>query len=849
MIAVRKHRAFAAACEARHAATCVLTLLVIVSGCRPEVRLDDLAVEFTGRRGQLQVGGPHVGLEFHHSRPVPSRISFYNPVANSIDLSTDYWFRDRSQPVSVTVTSNGHTDTLGTRSVDYRSTPGSVVFEDDTDGAWTRVTYRFLETIPAMAMTVRLANRTSDHMEIQAVTRLALLIRTSHAYTPRGQSSLREDTDGWDVIADFEAADTDSAAVFVVNVGTDPVRFEAVDRSDDELGSFTEARFSYEASLNPGDSIEIVQIIGSAARSEAQTLTAAARTEWRADVHRYEDRVGSYAIDSGFDLADSNLVRTARWSRALLQANRHHLDGRIVPMPCPAQYNFFFTHDLLLTDLGAVIFDVNRVREDLRYVHALAGGDSLLPHAYYWRDDGYKTEWANSDNWNHLWFIILVGSYLKHSGDQVTVDDIWPVVAHSARLILENEQDGLMYAERPDWWDIGHVYGARAYLTSLTIRALRAYGYLSVRLGREQEKAAGYLELARQMNERMIDLLWDEDSGYLFNMLEGTTPDRHYYSGSLLSVAFGQLGQERSERLLGTARAELLDENIGIRNAMPPDFHTLVSTYRFLPGDVGDPYRYMNGGVWPQGIAWYGLALLEADRPEDALDVLRRFLSLDGILNSPNGQPAFFEYRDADPSLPSYGRIDKTTFLWAGGWYLNLLYGLAGARENEWNLYFDPRLPSELGDVSYDLMLRGEMARVRWSGVGAHLRRIMVDGRRAYSAVVTSRASEILLERGVPGTPYVAAATTVVSDAMYDDSTGELRVVLQTLPGQRVGLDIVGPVPIVHSSIEGFDSRVEPSVVSTVTDVASAEVRFVSSGSRAEVVLRFARPSRRLRVE
>jgi hypothetical protein len=46
------------------------------------------------------------------------------------------------------------------------------------------------------------------------------------------------------------------------------------------------------------------------------------------------------------------------WSKALLASNLHYIEDQYLPMPFPAEYIFFFTHDLLLTSLGAVYFDV-----------------------------------------------------------------------------------------------------------------------------------------------------------------------------------------------------------------------------------------------------------------------------------------------------------------------------------------------------------------------------------------------------------------------------------------------------------------------------------------------------------
>jgi len=75
----------------------IVTFLIIIFGnliIFPQILSDSLiSVKFKGD-AKIEVGSPYVGMEFHHSFPVPQRISFYYPVANSIDLSTDYWKRD-----------------------------------------------------------------------------------------------------------------------------------------------------------------------------------------------------------------------------------------------------------------------------------------------------------------------------------------------------------------------------------------------------------------------------------------------------------------------------------------------------------------------------------------------------------------------------------------------------------------------------------------------------------------------------------------------------------------------------------------------------------------------------------
>ena len=431
--------------------------------------------------------------------------------------------------------------------------------------------------------------------------------------------------------------------------------------------------------------------------------------------------------------------------------------------------------------------------------------DSILPHARYWKDSTYVTEFANADNWNHLWVVILAASYLKHSGDTLTVGAMLPTLQKSLALMLSNERDGLMHAERPDWWDIGHVPGPRAYLTALTIRALDAYAYVALRLGREDADLASHAATGARMRRALVEELWDEDAGYLLNGLDTTTIDRHYYTGSLLAAAYGLLDADKRDTLLETARRELLDENVGVRNAMPMDYHLLTDLYQFQEGEVGTPGLYMNGGVWPQGNAWYALGLIEAGRVDDARGALERYLSVAGVRDSPNGQPAFYEYRNADSGSPAYGSVDKPTFLWAGGWFLHVLYQLAGVRETPWNLSFSPNLPRGFENVTYDLSVEGVQGRVSWSGEGTTFRRILVDGAEVPSAVLMGPASRIELERGTPEAPYLAAASCIVDQVVREDEGRSLAVRVRGVVGQRVEMTIVAPTRLSTVRVNGAE--------------------------------------------
>ena len=71
-----------------HACACAMSLGIF------DAQAQGPETVFTGKFGQVEVGGRYAGAEFHGSRPLPSRISFFYPVANSVDLSKDYWKRE-----------------------------------------------------------------------------------------------------------------------------------------------------------------------------------------------------------------------------------------------------------------------------------------------------------------------------------------------------------------------------------------------------------------------------------------------------------------------------------------------------------------------------------------------------------------------------------------------------------------------------------------------------------------------------------------------------------------------------------------------------------------------------------
>lgn len=63
-------------------------------GCGARVavdsRHDQLKATHTGKYDEVEIGSKYVGLELLNGSPLLNRISFYYPVANSVDLTRDY---------------------------------------------------------------------------------------------------------------------------------------------------------------------------------------------------------------------------------------------------------------------------------------------------------------------------------------------------------------------------------------------------------------------------------------------------------------------------------------------------------------------------------------------------------------------------------------------------------------------------------------------------------------------------------------------------------------------------------------------------------------------------------------
>jgi len=750
-----------------------------------------LAVQYTGD-AKIEVGGPFVGVSFHHSGMIPQRISFFYPVANSIDHSRDYWTRDTSYVGEWTLKiGDGLSNSIGKEPAPFELTPASVSFTQGKEEYRVQADYRFCRNKPAMILTIQIVNTSDKTEKFEFSTYLKTSIRTCHTFRPIDQAVSTLEGDA--AYFHFQENDADHAVVFVANAGD-----KATESSLSGPSLSPAVSHVYTKDLKPGESLNIVRIIGSSKIEESREMVSYLQKNYLREIEEYGQNVIRQAFSKSIlNTGSPETDHSAAYAKAVMAANAHYLDGEIVPMPCPAEYNFYFTHDALVTDLAAVNFDIMRVKNDLDYIIRHANDIYIIPHAYYWKDGRYVTEFADSDNWNNFWFVQVSAKYLRHSGDRSFVESLFPYITTSVKnSLLTLEEDYLMWSYRPDWWDIGHNYGPRTYMTILAIKSLRDYVYLSTALDKPDVPVQKYTSLADSMQTALVEKLWHEETGYLMNYHNDGSLDEHYYIGSLLAAHYGLLDEEKQNKLVQTATSVMVDPAVGIYNAYPMDFEQWGDFMKFSGNEAGAKYYYFNGGIWPQGNAWYAMALIANREKAKADEFISNTMSLHGIMDGPNGQPAYYEVRNANKENPAeYGTVDKPQFLWAGAWYLNCLYQLYGVTDNGWNIALDPFLGEDQNECTLSLYVNGNPLLIHLKGRGEVIQEIKYDDSAVNTAVFPENIPDMknisVILGQKPKYPIFLNTQSVLESCRFDND--QFRLTLKAYPGHACESVMISP--------------------------------------------------------
>ncbi len=679
------------------------------------------------KEAKIEVGSNFIGLEFHKSRPLPQRISFYYPLANSIDVSTDYWYRDTTYVIKGIVQLGNDKIDLTKEVFPFKLTPFSVDFQNEYNNKIIKISYRFTDKTRSSIVTYAIINKSGRKQNLKLELENNLSLKTSHTFAYKNDFRF-ETIENKLFVAEHLSSETGKASIYILYPDGKPSKVKL--KNDWFLQAF-------EKEVAPGDSLSFVQIIGSCKKDELLALTNDLEQNYSRQIKSFEQNIISkISSASTFTTGDEKLDKSVLWSKAILETNKHYIDGDIEPMPCPAEYNFYFTHDVLLTDLAAVKFDKERVKSDLEFIMKHSNDSLIIPHAYYWKDSTFVTEYASNDNWNNFWFIIAASEYMKYTNDSIFIKRFLPYAKKSITQALKTKgDDDLMWSYRPDWWDIGRRYGQRSYMTLLSIKAIRAYVSLVSNFSGNGSELSILENTANKMEVNLNTVLWNKDYNYLMNNIEAGVFDTHYYGGSLLAAHFNTIDRDKLDKLITTAKSKLVDNKIGVYTVYPMDFENLQEVWHLQNNESGPKYQYMNGGIWPHINVWYALALARNNEKEEAINFIKTTMTIDGIKEGPNGQPAMYEVRNSNKENPNeYGKIDKPQFTWAGGWYLYSLYHILGIDNNDWNITFSPYIPLNSQKISFDLNINSELANVAINR--SENFRIMIDEKKISSLVI-----------------------------------------------------------------------------------------------------------------
>jgi hypothetical protein len=314
------------------------------------------------------------------------------------------------------------------------------------------------------------------------------------------------------------------------------------------------------------------------------------------------------------------------------------------------------------------------------------------------------------------------------------------------------------------------------------------------------------------------------------NFYEAGVPDPHYYTGSLLAAHFNLLEKEKQEKLINTASNILLDPEIGIYNVYPMDYNELQSYLDLQPNEAGAPFYYANGGVWPHGNAWYALGLISINKKKEALDFVKKNMSVKGIIDGPNGQPAMYEYRVAKKSDPEvYGMVDKPQFLWAGGWYLYVLYHLLILDENEWNISLDPYCMENMENMNFTIDYFGRKSKIVLDERSNEWNSIKIGDEIIPTTILPAATNTsdtiVLIQKSVPS---LKSTEAVLNGIEYSEDLNSLTLNLSAFPG--------------HKNITKIISQIEPKKI-LIDDQVQTNFEVKLSNGKYLISFEFVHPS------
>lgn len=236
--------------------------------------------------------------------------------------------------------------------------------------------------------------------------------------------------------------------------------------------------------------------------------------------------------------------------------------------------------------------------------------NGMLPNRF--PDGGEETEYNTADA--TLWFFIAICKYIKYTGDhQFAIQHLLPSLREIIRWHYEGtrhnihvDDDGLLYAGEPGiqltWmdakvgeWVITPRMGKAVEINALWYNALRIYASLLRKSG-DKKEAKIYEIGAKKVKTNFINKFWNEELGYLYDVIDGDTTDSSLRPNQLLalSLPFPLITGSKARSILKIISQKLYTP-FGLRSLSPDD-----PAYRSHYGgdQLSRDSAYHQGTVW-----------------------------------------------------------------------------------------------------------------------------------------------------------------------------------------------------------------------------------------------------------
>lgn len=542
--------------------------------------------------------------------------------------------------------------------------------------------------------------------------------------------------------------------------GSDRISFEYLAR--DGKPSSTTVRFNpapqtlaagvarYELTLDPSDAAEILIEVCCDASPLLDAGAQLALLHERERTRRADRRAASTAIDCS-DAALCGMLEQARSDLYLLTTETEHGPYPYAGIPW---FSAIFGRDGIITALLAgwidpaiqrgVIrvlaetqaFDTNPAfdAEPGKIVHEIRRGEMArtgeVPFSSY-----YGTVDATP------LFIVLVGDYIRQTGDLATLREIWPNLERAnAWIDAYGDSDGDGFIEyqaqtrkglsNQGWKDSGdsisHADGqlARGPIALCEVQAYvhRAKQELAAlaRLVHRPDLAAVLERQAEELRYRFDEAFWLADLGTYALALDGHKQPCRVVSSNAGHALFGGIAlEERAPRLAETLLSDKCFRDWGIR--------TLASDAARY-----NPMSYHNGSIWPHDNALIALGLARYGLNDG---VSRIFTSLyeASLHTNPHRLPELIcgFARSSPGDGPTPYPVACSPQAWSSAALLGAVKAALGLNfdaSNRTLLLDRPVLPRFIDSMSFNRLLIGNVSldlelHQHWDAVSAHVRR------------------------------------------------------------------------------------------------------------------------------